>query len=390
LNKTTQPKIGMIRQFFLLLAVGVCLTSSDSWAQQFESEVHDYTATAYVSGLENVWGMAFLPNGDMLVTERPGRLRMVRNGSLVEAPITGTPTVHAKGQGGLLDVALHPDFATNGLVYLSYSKPVGDTSTTAVARGRLQNGALVDVEDIFVANSRGGGHYGSRLVFDNDGYLFVSVGDRQAPPKGDLEAHPAQDISNHHGTINRMYDDGRIPEDNPFVNTEGAEPSIWSYGHRNPQGLVYDRESGRLWNTEHGPQGGDELNLVKKGANYGWPVVGQGVNYGGDVIHETTKRAGMESPVHYWVPSIATAGALLYTGSAFPNWAGNIFVGGLVGQQLARVTMDGTKAVSEETLYQDKGRIRDIEQGPDGSIYLGIDAGTKDVSIVRLTRTTGN
>jgi glucose/arabinose dehydrogenase len=285
------------------------------------------------------------------------------------------PEVFARGQGGLLDVALHPDFASNRMVYLSYSKPLADDeSTTAVVRGRLENDRLTGVEEIFEANTRGNGHYGSRLAFDDDGYLFVTVGERQVPARGDLEAHPAQDISNHHGTVNRLHDDGRIPEDNPFVGRSGAEPSIWSYGHRNPQGLAIHPETGDIWITEHGPQGGDELNLIQPGLNYGWPVVGYGVNYGsGAAIHEATQREGMENPVHFWVPSIGTSGLMIYTGDVFPEWGGNLFAGGLSGEQIARLEMDGRAVTFEETILHGRGRIRDIVQGPDGYIYVAID-----------------
>ena len=335
-------------------------------------------------GLETLWGFVFLPDGNILATEREGRLRMIRNGELQEEAISGVPEVYARGQGGLLDVALHPAFETNGLVYLSYSKPMDGNSTTAVARGRLEGMALMDVEDIFVADSRGRGHYGSRLAFDSDGYLFITVGDRQANPNGDQENHPAQDRSNHHGTVNRVHDDGSIPEDNPFVDVDGVEPSIWSYGHRNPQGMAFDPETGRLWINEHGPQGGDELNLVRPSLNYGWPVIGYGVNYGGDNLHSDTHREGMEQPVHYWVPSIATSGMLVYSGSLLSEWTGNLFVGGLRGEQVARLVMDGDTVVHEETIYEGHGRVRDIRQGPDGAIYIGLDTDTDESSIVRL------
>jgi glucose/arabinose dehydrogenase len=339
-------------------------------------------------GLEALWGFTFLPDGSILATERPGRLRMIHpGGHLMEELISGTPEVFARGQGGLLDVALHPDFETNRLVYLTYAKPVDGNSTTAVVRGRLEGMALVDVEDIFIANTRGRGHYGSRLAFDSDGYLFVTVGDRQANPNEDQTNHPAQDRSNHHGTVNRLNDDGSIPADNPFVGQDGMEPSIWSYGHRNPQGMAFDPATGHLWINEHGPQGGDELNLVQPGLNYGWPVIGYGVNYGGNVLHEGTHQTGMEQPVHYWVPSIATSGMLVYSGSTFPSWQGNLFVGGLNGEQVARLTLDGTEVVAEETLYRGHGRIRDIRQGPDGALYLGIDTSADKASIVRLTPT---
>jgi len=351
------------------------------------SAQHDYRIVPVVSDLEHPWSIAFLPGGDMLVTERPGRLRIVRNGALIERPVAGVPEVFAKGQGGLLDVALHPDFESNRLIYLSFSKPLPDDdgSTTAVMRGRLEDDRLADVEEIFEADTRGRGHYGSRLAFDKDGYLFITVGDRQAPPRGDLESHPAQDVSNHHGTVNRLHDDGRVPSDNPFVGQDDAESEIWSYGHRNPQGLAFHPETGDLWSNEHGPQGGDELNLILPGRNYGWPVIGYGVNYGtGTTIHESTHQEGMEQPVHFWVPSIATSGLLIYTGDRFPEWKGNVFVGGLSGQQLARLTLQGTEVVNEETLVKGFGRIRDIRQGPDGFIYLAIDRDGGEYSIVRL------
>ncbi|HWP36302.1 MAG TPA: PQQ-dependent sugar dehydrogenase [Gemmatimonadales bacterium] len=337
--------------------------------------LHDYRVVTVVEGLEHPWSMAFLPGGDMLVTERPGRLRIVRGGKLLPDPVPGTPAVFARGQGGLLDVALHPAFESNRTVYLSYSKPYPDSgATTAVARARFENDRLVDVEDIFVADSRGAGHYGSRLAFDRDGFLFITVGDRQAPPAGDLERHPAQDISNHHGTIVRLHDDGRVPADNPFVGRPNARPEIWSYGHRNPQGLAVHPETGDVWANEHGPQGGDELNLIQPGKNYGWPVVGYGVNYrSGLAIHSGTHREGMEPPVHVWVPSIATSGLLIYTGDRFPGWRGSLFLGGMAGQQLARLTLRGQQVEYEETLVRGRGRIRDVRQGPDGYIYLAID-----------------
>ncbi|TDI74270.1 MAG: PQQ-dependent sugar dehydrogenase [Bacteroidetes bacterium] len=370
----------------LLLLSAAMLTSDASCQDIYRSSKHDFTVETIVGGLDHVWSIAFLPDGDMLVTERPGRLRIVRNGELLEGSVSGVPEVHAVGQGGLLDVVPHPDFVSNHLIYLTYSKPLPDSSsTTAVLRGRLENDALLDTQDIFVADTKGRGHYGSRIAFDADGYLFVTVGDRQASPSGDLEAHPAQDISNHHGTVNRLYDDGRIPEDNPFVDDDDAQPEIWSYGHRNQQGIAVHPESGVLWAIEHGPQGGDELNIIKKGLNYGWPVVGYGVNYGsGSAIHEGIKKEGMEGPRHFWVPSIATSGLLIYTGDKFPEWKGDFFVGGLVGTQLARLEVDSDSITGEETLLKGIGRVRDVRQGPDGYIYLAIDNSEGTQSIVRL------
>ena len=379
--------------FVAAAATGLVLASAAASLAQDPGEFrrsayHDYRIVTVADGLVKPWSMAFLANGDMLVTERPGRLRIIRDGELLPDPVPGVPKVFPQGQGGLLDVVLHPHFSTNRLIYLSYSKPYADEegATTAVARARLENDRLTGLEDIFVANSRGRGHYGSRLVFDSEGFLFISVGDRQAPSRGDLEAHPAQDLANHHGTINRIHDDGRIPADNPFIGQAGIEPSIWSYGHRNPQGLAIHPETGDIWATEHGPQGGDELNLIQPGRNYGWPVIGYGVNYGnGIAIHEGIRRDGMESPIHFWSPSIGTSGLMIYTGDRFPGWRGNIFAGALAGEQMARLTMDRQMVLNEETLFQRLGRIRDIRQGPDGFIYGAIESRSGDeTSILRL------
>ena len=352
------------------------------------SAYHDYRIVTVADGLVNPWSMAFLPNGDILVTERPGRLRIIRDGELLATPVPGVPEVYATGQGGLLDVVLHPDFGTSKLIYMSYSKPYADEdgATTAIMRARFENDELHDVEELFVANSRGRGHYGSRIAFDREGFLFFSVGERQVPSRGDLEAHPAQDPTNHHGTINRLNDDGSIPEDNPFIGEDGIEQSIYSYGHRNPQGLAIHPQTGDIWSTEHGPQGGDELNRILPGLNYGWPVVGYGVNYGsGTTIHEGTTREEMESPTHFWIPSIATSGLMIYAGDRFPAWKGNIFAGGLAGERLVRLTMDGRVVTNEETLLQGIGRIRDVREGPDGFIYVAIDGrGGDPTSIVRL------
>ncbi|MFP5354088.1 MAG: PQQ-dependent sugar dehydrogenase, partial [Gemmatimonadota bacterium] len=348
-----------------------------------------YRVVTVADGLVNPWSIAFLPGGDMLVTERPGRLRIVRRGKLLEAPVEGVPEVAARGQGGLLDVVPHPNFASNRLLYLTYSKPAGDSglTTTAIARARFENDRLTALADIFVARTRGTiGHFGSRIAFDRNGFMFVTVGDRMAPPSGNLEAHPAQDLSNHHGKTLRLHDDGRVPSDNPFVGREGAMPEIWSYGHRNMQGLVVHPETGDVWETEHGPQGGDELNLIKKGANYGWPVIGFGVNYRtGAAIHSGTAREGMEQPVQVWVPSIGVSGLVYYTGDKFPGWKGNILAGGLSGERVTRFTLDGQKAEMAEHLVRGIGRVRDVRQGPDGFIYLAIDNREgKPTPVVRL------
>jgi aldose sugar dehydrogenase len=381
----------MLRKTLGLCALALLIvpaTNASAQAPVLPSAHHDYRVVTVAEGLVHPWSIAALPDGDMLVTERPGRLRIIRDGRLLPDPVPGVPTVLAEGQGGLLDVVPHPDFSSNRLIYLSFSKPIAGEqgATTAVVRGRFLNDRLTDVEEIFEAISRGRGHYGSRIAFDGQGYVFISVGDRQAPSTGDLEAHPAQDLSNHHGTIVRLHDDGRVPDDNPFVGRAGARPEIWSYGHRNAQGLAFHPDTGDLWSNEHGPQGGDELNRITAGSNYGWPVIGYGVNYrSGTAIHEGTHREGMESPVHVWVPSIATSGLMIYTGDRFPAWRGSFFIGGLAGEQLARLELDGTTIRIEETLVRGMGRIRDVRQGIDGYIYLAIDhRGGQPTDVVRL------
>jgi len=388
-----KPFFNRMLQLAWIITAGALTVLADGFEspalaqEQGYSAYHDYQVVTVAEGLERPWSMAFLPGGDMLVTEKPGRLRVIRDGVLLEEPVSGLPEVYAAGQAGLLDVVPHPDFMSNRLVYLTYSKPQGGTdSTTAVIRGRFVDDELADVEEIWVAHSSGRGHYGSRLVFDGQGHIFVTVGDRQASPSGDLENHPAQDLSNHNGVVVRLNEDGSLPEGNPFSSTEGAEPDIWSYGHRNAQGMYFDHDTGRLWLTEHGPQGGDELNLVEPGKNYGWPVIGYGVNYrSGSAIHESTHKDGMAQPKRIWVPSIATSGLVMYQGDAFPNWRGHLLAGGLRGEQVALLEMSADEVVREETLAQGLGRVRDVRVGPDGLVYLALDhrdGGTR--SIVRL------
>jgi aldose sugar dehydrogenase len=377
--------------------------SADEAAPVWRSELHDFRVVTVAEGLNGPWSIAFLPSEDMLVTERPGQLRIVRDGALDPEPIPGVPEVWYSGQGGLLEVAVHPRFERNGLIYLSYSKPNEDGSqaTTAVARGRFDGSRLHDVEDVFVAEawSNRGPHFGSKLAFDAQGYLFITVGDRGADPFIEpRSAHPAQDLATHHGTLLRLHDDGRVPEDNPFVGRDGALPEIWSYGHRNAQGLVIHPETNDVWLTEHGPQGGDELNRALPGRNYGWPVIGYGVQYGGRPIHEGTHRDGMEQPVLHWTPSIAASGLMLYTGEAFPEWRGHLFAGGLAGQQIARIVLekvDGdlrVRTMERPPLLSGWARIRDVRQGPDGFIYLALDdrRGGGPTPVVRLEPVTGD
>ena len=330
--------------------------------------------STFVRGLANPWSIAFLPNGDMLVTEKPGRLRIVRSGVLDPNPITGTPAqIWTQGQGGLLEVALHPQFAQNRTVYLTYSKP-GDgerakQNTTALLRARLEGNALVGARDIFVADAwrEANQHFGSRIAFGPDGMLYMTVGERN-------DRNRAQDTTQHAGKVLRLRDDGSVPPDNPFVGRQGFRPEIYSYGHRNPQSLTFHPETGELWSTEHGPQGGDELNLIKPGLNYGWPVATFGREYNGAFISQPF-RDGIEMPQTVWVPSIAVSGMVFYSGDKFPSWRNNLFVGGMAGLQLHRVVFSAGGPQGRETLLSDlRVRVRDVRQGPDGLLYLAIDS----------------
>jgi glucose/arabinose dehydrogenase len=321
------------------------------------------------SGLVRPWGIAFLPDGRALITERPGRLRMLERDGRLGPPITGLPAVYASGQGGLLDVVIDPEFSRNKLVFVSFAEPrEGGTNGTAVARGRLSGNALEDVTVIFHQQPamKSEQHFGSRLVFARDGTLFVTMGDRN---KG---RDKVQDVATDIGKIVRIDRDGKPPADNPFLQKPGARPELWSVGHRNVQGAALNPATGELWTNEHGPKGGDELNRTLGGRNFGWPLVTYGREYSGAKISDRTEAPGMESPVHYWVPSIATSGLLFYTGDRIPQWRGNVFVGALAAQELVRLEMDGNRVVHEERLLGDalKQRIRDIEQGPDGALYL--------------------
>ena len=326
-------------------------------------------------GLVNPWSIAFLPNGDMLVTEKPGRLRIVRNGKLDPEPVAGTPQVLAVGQGGLLEVAVHPQFEKNGYVYLTYSKPgeQPNTGTTALARGRFDGKALVDVKDILVAENwnKGGIHFGSKLAFGPDGLLYMSLGER-------TDRERSQSLMSHGGKILRLKDDGTVPPDNPFVGRKDAKPEIFSYGHRNPQGLAFHPQTGALWSNEHGPQGGDELNIIEAGKNYGWPIATYGREYApnGAIIAQEPVKEGVVDPLIVWSPSIGISGLMFYTGDQFPYWKGQSFSGGLSGQALYRVGFDDKLALlgREPLLGSLRLRIRDVRQGPDGNIYLAVDA----------------
>lgn len=327
-------------------------------------------------GLANPWSMAFLPGGDMLVTERPGRLRILRGGMLDPEPIPGVPEVRVTALGGLLDVVLHPDYGTNGIVYLSYSKDIdGENSTTAIARGRFDGSTLNAVEDIFVANTRTNSvvNFGGRMAFGPDGHLYMAIGERQ-------EQDRAQDTMDHGGKVIRLRDDGSVPDDNPFVGRADHLPEIWSLGHRSPQGLAVHPETGELWENEHGPLGGDEINIVRPGRNYGWPLVSYGADYDGTQITDTglTSRDDLEPPFMYWLPSIAVSGMSFYFGDAFPEWRGNAFVGAMMEGRIAwtghiqRLTFNdaGHPITREPILTELRQRIRDVRPGPDGLLYV--------------------
>jgi glucose/arabinose dehydrogenase len=348
----------------LLFAV---LFGAPAFAQTYKSDEHPFRVVQVVKGLEQPWSLAFLPDGRMLVTEKAGRLRVIANGKLEPQPIAGLPRVTVHGQGGLHDVVLHPDFSKNALVYLAYAARGEDGVGTELARGRLAEGRLEDVQVLFRQSPKGrtGNHFGGRIVFDRAGYVYLTLGDRGEMPR-------AQRPDDHAGSVIRLHDDGRVPDDNPFVGRPGWKPEKFDLGHRNQQGAALHPQTGVLWTHEHGPQGGDEVNIIRPGANYGWPVITYGVNYGiGTKIGEGTAKPGMEQPIHYWVPSIAPSGMAFYTGDRFPRWKGNLFVGALRDQMLVRLQLDGEKVVKEERLLKNAlGRIRDVRTGPDGLIYL--------------------
>jgi glucose/arabinose dehydrogenase len=342
--------------------------------QRLRTEKVEVIVETMARGLQNPWSLAFLPDNRMLVTERPGRLRIVSADGKLSEPIKGLPRISARGQGGLLDVVLDPNFGQNRLVYLSFAEDRGEgRNGTSVARARLsQDGtALEDTQIIFRQEPSYAGthHFGSRLVFSRDGNLFVTLGERN-----DLR-NQAQSLNNHLGKIVRIKPTGGAAPDNPFLNREDAQPEIWSSGHRNVQSAALNPSTGELWIVEHGARGGDEVNIPQKGKNYGWPVISYGVHYSGQKIGEGTRKPGLEQPVYYWDPSIAPSGMAFYTGDKFPAWRGSILVGALVGRLVSRLETSGNKVTGEERMLQNLGeRIRDVRQGPDGLVYLLTDS----------------
>jgi len=341
-------------------------------AQTVKTEEHSFKVVKLVDFLEHPWSLAFLPDGRMLVTERPGRLRIVKNGALEKKPVEGLPQVTEHGQGGLHDVVPHPKFAENQLIYFAYAARGRDGVGTELARARLVGDHLEHVQVLFRQEPKGssGNHFGGRIVFDRAGYVYLTLGDRG-------EKERAQKPDDHAGSVIRLFDDGRVPEDNPFFGRPGWKPEKFDLGHRNQQGAAINPRTGALWTHEHGPQGGDEVNIIRKGRNYGWPVITYGVNYGiGTKIGEGTSKPGMEQPIHYWVPSIAPSGMAFYSGDKFPKWQGDLLVGALKDQMLVRLKLDGDRVVKEERMLKGVlARIRDVRIGPDGYVYLLTDEG---------------
>ncbi|MFO1446749.1 MAG: PQQ-dependent sugar dehydrogenase [Opitutaceae bacterium] len=336
--------------------------------EPIESELHRFRVETVADTLDTPWGLAFLPDGRLLVTERSGSLRVIADGKLDPRPIEGLPTVHHRQDGGLFDVVLHPDYARNGWIYLAYAEPgvTAETSMTVVVRGRIQSGRWTDQQVLFRAGAenytRDNSHFGCRLLFDRTGHLLFTIGDRGV-------AADAQNLASPRGKIHRIRDDGTVPADNPFVGTPGALGTIWSYGHRHSQGLGFDPKSGRLWASEHGPIGGDELNRIEPGRNYGWPIAAGGADLGRTFVRQ---REGLTAPVLMWSPSLAPSGVLFYTGDRFPRWKNQLLVACLISQQVRRIETAGDRVVAQEILFKGQGRVRALATGPDGLIYLAL------------------
>ncbi len=368
---------------FLIFACFALLSTLSCRAEVMTAGKQTFRVETLAEGLDQPWGLEKLPDGRFLVTEKKGNLRFISPDGKVSTPIQNVPEVAAIGQGGLLDVRLHPDYEKNGWVYLAYSKAGPGGAMTTIVRGKLRGDSFTDVETIYEPPAedyaRGGVHFGCRIVFDGKGYLYFSIGDRgSAPDKNNF----AQNLSHAAGKIHRLHDDGRIPEDNPFVKTPGARPSIWTLGNRNVQGLAFQPGTERLWASEHGPRGGDELNIIRKGLNYGWPVISYGINYDGSEFAIGTHREGMEQPIVQWTPSLAVCGMDFYRGDKFPGWKGNLFMATLAGQRLVRMKINGEQVAEQQYLLEGTGRMRDVRCFDDGFVYLIYDIPGKMVRLV--------
>lgn len=360
-------KSALIPYFFVVMLSVSCAQSIDKRINLPEKDL--FTLEPVVEKIQNPWGMAFLPDGGILVTEKSGKLLLFQAGKTTE--IQNLPEIYVKGQGGLMDVELHPNYKENGWIYLSFAsdKGEGNGGNTAIMRAKLNGNRLVNNQLLYkgTPNTTKGQHFGSRLEFDNEGNLYFSIGDR-----ANRDVNP-QDVTRDGGKIYRIKDDGRIPSDNPFVNQKGAKTAIFSYGHRNPQGLAKHPGTGKIWEHEHGPRGGDEINIIQKGKNYGWPVITYGINYSGTKITDETSKPGMEQPLHQWTPSIAPCGMTFVTSKRYPEWKNNLLVGSLVFQYLERLVIENNKVVYREKLLENAGRLRNVKQAPDGYIYVGIE-----------------
>jgi aldose sugar dehydrogenase len=360
----------VMRSFTAAGALALLVATDAALAQTFRSSAGDIRVETVAGGLSHPWALAFLPDQRMLVTERPGRMRIVTRDGKLSPSLAGVPKVFARSQGGLHDVALDRGYAQNQTIYVCYAEPVGSGGRTALARARLVAEGTPRLDDVKVIFQQegplsSGNHFGCRIVQMPDGNLLLTLGEHFT------DRDEAQNLGNHLGKIVRIRPDGGVPPDNPLVGKSGAKPEVWSYGHRNPQGLAINPASGKVWEHEHGPRGGDEVNIPEAGKNYGWPVIGYGLDYSGVKIHESTYKPGMEQPIYYWVPSIAPSGMAFYTGDLFATWRGNLFVGALAAQLLVRLELDGEKVAKEERLLHDLGeRIRDVRAGPDGALWL--------------------
>ncbi|WP_203291690.1 PQQ-dependent sugar dehydrogenase [Maricaulis parjimensis] len=364
------------------------LTGTVSAAAMAQSDIHeteqaDFTLVTIAEGLDHPWSLVFLPDGDMLVSERSGRLRYVEDGTLRPRPVAGLPDILVDNQGGLLGLALHPEFETNRWVYFAFAEGRSAANHTALARGRLSEdgSALEAVETLFRVNidKARGFHFGGRLAFLQDGTLILGLGE------GGRYRDEAQNLANHLGTIIRLNDDGTVPFDNPFATTRGALPEIYSWGHRNVQGIALNPQTGSVWVNEHGPRGGDEINILRPGRNYGWPVISYGINYDGTPVSDATHADGMEQPIWFWDPSIAPSAMTFYQGEEFPDWQGDLLVAALVAQKLVRFEVEGDRIISQEDMLTGLGeRFREVALGPDGHVYLLTDA--RNGRLVRLDR----